>query len=846
MPSLRHKFSRIFDLSLGFLARCIAVSVLCFGWTLRPSEAAPVRLAADGKTFLAISLPKDSDPILTEAGQYLALILGKICAASFEVVSGSSPGPAIFLGTRADFPEILNSRPSPLGPEGREGYRLLSERGSLWIVGETPVAVRDGVFDLLHSLGYRQYFPTPVWEFIPETPQLVVDVDRWETPAFLTRSFFQTNRKVARKAFSDWEKKNRVPGSFVLETVGLLRPSGEALKNHPEWFTSENPKGSGLKPIVDKAELCESVRRSALEQVHKDPPPDTLGLSPTDGGGWPTTSAIGTPSDQLVYLANYILAEFNRRKLPTKLAFLAYHMQSQAPSLQLQPGAIVLVATTFIRGGHTPLELVRAWKEKGADVGIYEYLDNSKIELNLPGRSPASNLSTVRDSILKYHEAGARYWVGEAGSGWAPNGLGYYLTARSLWNPALAPTASALLNEFTINCFGAAQDPMRRFYNLLDGSSKPLLSEDLVARMYRCLEQALAAESRTVIRERILQLAAYTRFVELMHQYQSTEGKVRALAFQELERHTFACREMPMFDYHVVTRRPELADRYKKEQRALWNGVIPVDMKLTPVPTTEELEALVRVGVQANKLLPFLPSRFSENLVPLAFPDAPGTGGANFRFSKSQTLWWWAKNPGAKLNLKVSGGWRGHGEKRAIQVTLRPARDPGAEGEGNFEAILAQAEAPADQNWHEIFLTAKEDGLYRLMVDDGFNETEIGWPEGERIAVPSGVEDAANLRGRYSGCFVVPAGSDRVSGYSETAAGVIRNETDQIIYEFKKLAAPDFFDIPIRPSPQVRVFRLENASGKKLFMTVPPFLSRTPQELLIPSEVAKTPESPAR
>ena len=179
-------------------------------------------------------------------------------------------------------------------------------------------------------------------------------------------------------------------------------------------------------------------------------------------------------------------------------------------------------------------------------------------------------------------------------------------------------------------------------------------------------------------------------------------------------------------------------------------------------------------------------------------------------------------------------------------MTLRPARDPVAEGEGNPEAILAQAEAPADQNWHEIFLTAKEDGLYRLMVDDGFNETEIGWPEGERIAVPSGVEDAANLRGRYSGCFVVPAGSDRVSGYSETAAGVIRNETDQIIYEFKKLAAPDFFDIPIRPSPQVRVFRLENASGKKLFMTVPPFLSRTPQELLIPSEVAKTPESSAR
>jgi hypothetical protein len=810
------------------------------------SLAEPTFIASGGRALLTVSIPKDPDPVLKEAAQELASLFSQMSGATFSVTVGIPPKPAIFLGTRSDFPAILPAATSPRGSENREEYRLWSDQGSLWIVGETPIAVRNGVFGLLYSLGYRQYFPTKAWQFIPKNPDLTVDIDRYEKPAYLVRLFFQTNRRLAREAFSDWQKKNRIPGAFDLKTAELLRPNGATMKQHPEWFTPEGPKGHGLKPIVENAGLCELVRSNAVQRALLVPPPDTVGLSATDGGGWPETSSLGNPSDQLVYLANIILKEFKSRGLSTKVAFLAYHMQSQAPASRLEPGAIVLVATSFIRGGGTPLGLLKAWKSKGADVGIYEYLDNSKIELNMPGRSPASDLSQVKDSIVQYYENGARYWIGEAGPGWGPNGLGYYLAAQTLWNPSAAPTQAALLEEFTGNCFGNAAKPMSRFFGLLDRAGKPLLSEDLVGHMYRCLEQALEADSQVEIRERILQFAAYTRFVELWYRWQFAEGKPKTLLFQELERHVFACREMPMIDYHVVTRCPELEEKYKKEQRALWTGTVPAEVELTPLPTSQELEDLVRKGVQSNQLLSFKPYRFSDYLVPFSAPIGIGSGGGNFRLSKSQTLWWWAKQPKAKLDLKVSGGWRGHGEKRPIRLTLKSARDPVGEGEGGIEEILAQGEVPADKNWHEISLVGRGEGLHRLTVDDGFNETEICWPEGELIVVPSGVENSANLRGRYSGWFAVPAGSDRISGYSETAAGVIRNEMGQIIYEFKKVSAPDFFDIPVRPSSQLRVFRLENASGKKLFMTVPPFLSRTPQELLIPSEVAKTPDSPSR
>jgi len=49
---------------------------------------------------------------------------------------------------------------------------------------------------------------------------------------------------------------------------------------------------------------------------------------------------------------------------------------------------------------------------------------------------------------------------------------------------------AALRADFLDRAFGPAREPMDRFYWLIEGSHRPLLSEDLIGRMYRLLEEA--------------------------------------------------------------------------------------------------------------------------------------------------------------------------------------------------------------------------------------------------------------------------------------------------------------------------------------------------------------------
>ena len=62
--------------------------------------------------------------------------------------------------------------------------------------------------------------------------------------------------------------------------------------------------------------------------------------------------------------------------------------------------------------------------------------------------------------------------------------------------PLGAARREAILDDFFATCFGPAQEPMRGFYALIDGAAKPLVSEDLVARLYRHIDAALAAAFR--------------------------------------------------------------------------------------------------------------------------------------------------------------------------------------------------------------------------------------------------------------------------------------------------------------------------------------------------------------
>lgn len=263
---------------------------------VRAVVAEPVRLAHERKALLPIYVGSEASADLQELAAELAGYLSRISGGEFSVVS-ERPQQAIFLGTRAMFPEML-SEPEAIGlASARERYRIRTDQGSLIIVGETDRAVEDAVFDLLHELGYRQFFPTSAWEVVPHNPDLAIEIDRVSQPAFARRFIFIAVRRKpvelvqavdfpeTEAAFADWQRKNRAVSGYQLNSghayQEIIKRNSEVFAAHPEWLTNKDTwadSGSGLyapKFMVDNDELRKVVQNDALAWLRAHPEADT-------------------------------------------------------------------------------------------------------------------------------------------------------------------------------------------------------------------------------------------------------------------------------------------------------------------------------------------------------------------------------------------------------------------------------------------------------------------------------------------------------------------------------------------------------------------------------------------
>jgi len=390
--------------------------------------------------------------------------------------------------------------------------------------------------------------------------------------------------------------------------------------------------------------------------------------------------------------------------------------------------------------------------------------------------------------------------------------------------------------ELIANCFPHAQAEMTAFFGCLasDGGQQ-MVSEDLFARMYQSLKGALEKEHDPAARERLLQLAGYTRCAELEQRYLTAQGVEKESAAFELADLLLATRGSLMFDYRIVNRMPEIKAHPEKLFPARVSRKNP--REFPPLLTGAELEKIVDDGASRNRRITFEPRTWSTELVPFEPQAAPGGEPApeNLRFSKKQEIYWWAPKAGAQLALGIKSGYRTVGERLPVKVSIRLVDDPIAGQDGPGEPV-DKGEVPCDLEWHPVTLTARHAGLHFLEINDGFNQTEVSWPAGEKITVPSGVTDTTFLRGKYDVVFLVPAGVSHIGGYSQSPAGQLLGEKGELLFDFTSQREPDYFDVPIPPARHPRIFRLKGAVWNKRLMTVPPYLARSRSELLVPRE----------
>jgi len=810
--------------------------------------AETVALAKDGKALRRVVVAEAASERVQAAAATLADYLGRIAGAPFEVAVGHGES-GIAVGVGTDFPALPFGKSfDPTRIRRREEYILRTHPAGVYLIGATELAAENAVWDLLERLGYRQFFPSAEWEVIPHTPMLTATVDVRQSPNFHTRSIWYTYGTWPEnaEALRQWRARNRAVGAMALHTghsyAAIIGRMGKQFDAHPEYFSlidgERRPKRQG-KFCISNPGLRQLVVDYASDYFEKRPLEDSISLDPSDGGGWcqcAPCAAMGSVSDRVVLLANQVATALEA-KLPGKIiGFYAYNLHSPPPTVRLHPNIVVSIATAFITGGYTFAEVAEGWQKQGATIGVRGFFSLLAWDHDMPGRALASRPRSVAANIAGYYKQGARFMSAESSENWGPNGLGYYVAARVLWDIDAAERVEAITDDFLDKAFGPAKEPMREFYQFLNDGPEPMLSSDLVGRMYGHLGAALELAAEPAVRARIQDLVLYTRYVELYAAYRGSKGPSRQAGLEAVIRHAYRQRQSSMLHSKGLYREAFRDSAAKVPPEAHWKLAEEENPWKSSEPyTTAELAAFVEQGVAANPLRGFNAVEYSANLVkidPLGLPPAPALMQPSRHARGRRDYFTWIDNAPATLDMTLTDGliekYRDRGD---AVISLRPLGSP--DGEPTSQALV-----PPDGKPREIKLTTTHLGLHAVNVSDGNDASLLEWREGRPMTLL--LDPRARLDyGHQSLYFYVPKDTRVIGGYACNVTGVFNNGDGKEAYVFGSKAG--YFTVPVPPAQRGRLwtFHGEFYKANLMLMTVPPYLARSPAELLLPKEVVE-------
>ena len=821
---------------LIFLALCFLPNTQVVG---QPKQTR-VAIAQDGKPAWPIIVPKNPNERIRLAANNLADYLGKITGGKFQVESGDGTT-GLAVGLAKDFPAIASPKElASIDPTRTEDYWLHSHDKGLHILGASELAVEHAVWDLLQRFGHRQFFPGTTWEVVPSERNLAIAVDSLEHPSYSMRRIWYGfgAGSWAAKPYTDWCAKNRATSGIVLSTghayQGIASRHKAEFEKRPEYRGLINGERKSHQFCISNTDLRKLVVKDSLDQFAKDPSRQCVSLEPADGGGWcecKECKKMGSVSDRVVTLANQV-ADAVHAKHPNKFVGLyAYSSHSPPPTIKVHPRVIINVATAFIQGGYSVDQLMIGWQKQGATTGVREYYSVNTWDRDLPGKARGANIEYLTRTIPHFHQNGARFMSAESSDNWGCNGLGYYLTARMLWDVREAKSVESLRADFLDKAFGPAQKPMAEFYRLIDAKSKPLLTDDLLGRMYRKLDEARGLTADAKIHARINDLVLYTRYVELWTNYASARGEARQKGFEAVIKHALRMRKSMMIHTHGLVR--DLANRDKtvtmpKEAKIAKEGKNPW---LTSDPFAEaDVRAMLTAGIATRKLFDFEPIAFTDNLVPATKLKlaAVKTGSAGLYSRGVREFHTWAEQAPTQFKLQAAGGVV-YSNKGDATYNLFPADE--VEGKS-----VSEAKVLPDKLDHEIVLATTFKGLHRIVVSDQGAGARTHWLDGMPMTIISRLDAQPNLLGRWSMYFYVPKGTKVIGGYA-SGQGDLLDNFGKKVHSFDKKAG--YFSIPVSAGQDGKLWKFQNTAGQRLLMTVPPCLARNERELLLPREVVE-------
>jgi len=821
-------------------------------WAQGAANPPTLVLASGGKAAQPVVIGATaSDAVKTAAGE-LAEMLTRISGAQFTVEVGDGTR-GLAVGLASDFPAVQTGVAlAATSPSQSETYLLRTHGNGAYLLGASPESVRNGVWDFLARLGYRLYFPTDAWEIVPHTPELKIAIDDVETPDYLTREAPRGAPWSDGKLWARWKTRNRLDSSFTLNTGhsygAIIKANQAAFDAHPEYLGLIDGKRGGSKFCISNPGLRQLVVDYAVRTMQAHPEMDSISMEPSDGGGWCTCDAcmaMGSVSDRVVTLANAVAMAINKLGLGEKyVGFYGYNEQSPPPNIDVDPHVVVNLATAFIRGGNTIETMIAGWKAKKATIGIRDYHDVFPWSHDLPRSARGGNIDYLQRTIPSFYQNGARFMNSENMDSWGANGLGFWLTTQLLWDTDNAGRVDALIDDFVQNAFGPAKEPMRGFFTLVNRDRTLRTNEDVVARMYRYLAEAKGlAKDDAATQRRLDDLVLYTRYLELYYAYQAATGEQRQQGFESIWRLAYRMRDRLMLSTVAICSRekfrdksvvvPAEADWSVPEGKNPWKSSAPF--------TEEEIATILQNGIAANQPNEpgFATVNFSEELVPATRLGLTTPAPGAFSMTRRGTRFYrtWLDQPG-EITLKITGGliaW--YRDRGNVKVNLFSPQ------EVTLDPVAHDESVPPDGEQHTVTLKSPYAGLHTLMVADGSDMTNLELPAGLPVTVSSSMNNKPPALGtKWSLYFYVPRGTKVVGGYTDGKTGKVLDGAGNPVFNFVDLEAVGYFRIPVSAGQDGKLWQFDNCDGMRLLMTVPPYLARTAQELLLPAEVVERDE----
>jgi hypothetical protein len=821
------------------------------GW----SAAAPFQIVKGDKTAARIVISPTASPRIKEAAATLATYLQRISGAKFDQTAGDGTT-GIVVGLASDFPVIKDIKPfDPKDPTQREDYILRSSENGLQLLGATDIAVEHAVWDVLYRVGYRQFFPSEHWEIVPSVPSLSIAVDVREHPCYYARRIWYGVGMwdYNGKPYADWCARNRATSGITLNTGhaydGILHNNQKEFAAHPEYLGLVNGKRTSTKFCISNPGLRKLVADYAVRELDKKPDADSVSVDPSDGGGWcecDECAKLGSITDRALTLANEVATAVTAKYPDKWVGMYAYNFHSPPPSIKAHPHVVISVATAFIKGGRSIDELLDGWSAKCQTIGIREYYSVNTWDRDQPAAARGGNIDYLKRTIPHFYEKGGRFMSAESSDNWGPNGLGYYLASRMLWDVKESANVDSLIDDFLSRAFGPAKEPMRTFYQQLDSSSPHVLATDQLGRMFRAVGEAKKlAGNATDVQQRLDDLLLYCRYVDLFQQYHKAQGAARQAAFEALIRHTYRMRktmlvhakglyrDLPARDKSVTV--PEVAKWSVAEGKNPWKSSAPF--------TAGELASYLSDGIQRNPLteLNFTPIAFGENLVPatpLKLPEVSVAGTLGAARGK-QVFHTYVETTPAMLDLKITGGLIAHYRDRG-NVKVDIYKVGGASAAGEKETLAAQDRSvPPDGNEHSVSVALKEIGLYRIEINDGMDRSRVVWNCKLPMTVKSTADEPMNrfYSDPWTLYFYVPKGTKTI-GFFGGEAGEVCDSSGKSLFSLKGREA-NYYSVDVPQGQDAKAWSIRGARGTIRLLTVPPSLARTPGELLLPADVVK-------